>query len=163
MKKKILFVVSTVFTATGFLKEHFKLLSSHFDIYLVGNFKNMDKKIFSSLSITDYKSIPIHRKINIFYDVINLFKLRNYINKMNFFSIHSITPKAGLISALAGKFSKVKIRIHIFTGQVWHTKSGVFRLILMNIDKIIAKCNTHLLVDSESQRKYLIKKCIVTK
>jgi len=54
-------------------------------------------------------------------------------------------------------------RIHIFTGQVWATKKGFIRYLLMSIDWLIARLNTIILVDGESQRSYLIKHKILKK
>jgi len=55
----------------------------------------------------------------------------------------------------------IPVRVHTFTGQVWQIKRGVFKFILMLIDKIIYLCSSKVLVDSPSQRNYLITNSIV--
>ena len=76
--------------------------------------------------------------------------------------IVSITPKSGLISAIVGFVLNIKIRIHIFTGQVWTNKKNFFiKNLLFSFDKLIAKLSTNLLIDSQSQKNFLIKSGII--
>ena len=76
---------------------------------------------------------------------------------MKFEAVHSVTPKAGITTALAGRLAGIKHRIHIFTGQVWATKHGFMRFLLKSIDKLTATLDNHILVDGESQREYIVK------
>lgn len=158
-KKRICFVVAVPGTAQSFLKDHFTKLSLDYDIYLVGNIS--DDSQISNLKICSYKSIQIERGINIFTDIKALFNLVRFFKEMKFFSVHSVTPKAGLLTAIAAYMARVPNRIHIFTGQVWATKTGMFRKLLMMMDWLISHLNTLTLVDGESQRQYLIKHKIV--
>src|SRR5690606_34564479 len=73
----------------------------------------------------------------------------------------SLTPKGGLLAMLAGRISRTPVRVHIFTGQVWATRSGVLRAVLKAADRLIAACATRALVDSESQREFLIREGII--
>jgi hypothetical protein len=50
---------------------------------------------------------------------------------------------------MAGKIANVPVRIHVFTGQVWANKTGIKKILLKNIDRLIAGFATHVLVDSE--------------
>lgn len=161
MKKKICFIVATPITAKIFLQKHFEYLSDDFDVYLVANFEDEGTNSFSSPFLKDTKNIGIERNISIFKDVESLFSLARYLKEMQFDAIHTVTPKAGLIGILAAKLAGVKIRIHIFTGQVWHTKKGFFKKFLKNLDRILVYYSTHILVDGESQRKFLIQNKII--
>ena len=55
----------------------------------------------------------------------------------------------------AAFFSGVPTRVHTFTGQVWATKKGLFRIFLKSLDRITARMATHILVDSPSQIRFL--------
>ena len=154
MKKNICFIVSVPYTA-NFVKNHLDSLSKEYNIYLVANINDANKDVLKLFNFFDYKSIPINRNINILYDLKSVYQLYKYFKLMKFDAIHSITPKAGLLSALAGKLSGTPNRIHIFTGQVWATKTGVSKLILKTLDKIISNFSTHVLVDGNSQRDFL--------
>jgi len=149
-------------TVRVFLQDHLKSLSEHFDVYLAGNFTAENIKPFGHLNLSGVESIPINRSVNLFRDIVSVFKLMRYLRAGNFFATHSVTPKAGLVCAVASFFARTPNRIHIFTGQVWHTKTGIFKRLLMTLDKVISKLNTHILVDGESQRRFLFKNKIVS-
>jgi glycosyltransferase involved in cell wall biosynthesis len=159
-RKKICFVVSSPFT-TGFLKNHIILLSKDFDVYLVANFENESPSMFNKLPLKKIKHIAIPREISLLKDLKALIALRDYFKVMKFDIVHSVTPKAGLLGVFASRLAGVKIRIHIFTGQVWHTKTGLFKAMLMWLDRFIVFNATNILVDGESQRQFLIQKNIV--
>jgi glycosyltransferase involved in cell wall biosynthesis len=95
------------------------------------------------------------REIAPFRDLIALISLWNLFRRERFDVIHSMSPKAGLLTAVAGFLAGVPVRIHWFTGQVWATKRGSMRILLKAMDKITSRCATHLLSDSNSQAKFL--------
>jgi len=83
------------------------------------------------------------------------------VRETGFSMIHSVTPKAGLLAQLAGWWCGIELRVHTFTGQVWVTRRGLFRSLLKTIDQLIAKCATHLLADSASQKDFLVAEGVV--
>ena len=70
--------------------------------------------------------------------------------------VHSTTPKAGLLCAVAGFLARVPVRLHTFTGQQWLELSGPIRWFSMASDWLIARLNTYCYADSPSQRDFLI-------
>tara|TARA_B110000238_G_C16116615_1_gene435165 strand:- start:199 stop:1227 length:1029 start_codon:yes stop_codon:yes gene_type:complete len=102
-------------------------------------------------------NLAIVREINLFSDLFALFQLILIFRKNNFSLVHSVSPKAGLLSAIAAWAVRVPIRLHTFTGQVWVTKKGISKWILKLLDKLIIALNTKILVDSISQEEFLIK------
>lgn len=161
MKKKICFVVSTPITVKAFLINHIVDLSKIYDIYIVANGEEQSLSILESLPVIEIKNIPIPRNINLIKDLKSLVELIAYNKSIKFDAVHTVTPKAGLLGITAAKLSNIKVRTHIFTGQVWHTKKGIFKQFLMFLDRVIVWNATHILVDGESQRQYLIKNGIV--
>lgn len=159
MRKRICFVVAAPITAQAFLRDHIAALAEEYDVYLVGNI-NSDKEVIG-LALTGWHHIGIERNISLWHDIKAVLAARRYFKLMKFDAIHSVTPKAGLVSALAGKMAGIKHRTHIFTGQVWCTRKGLMRAVLKSIDKIIARCNNHILVDGKSQRDYLVKEGVL--
>lgn len=161
MKKKIAFVVAIPGSAHPFLKDHFVQLVKEYDVNLVANFPDGNsKKEFENMGVTCHDA-PIMRQISIKSDLRALFALRKLFKKEKFVCTHSVTPKAGLLSAIAGWMAGVPHRIHIFTGQVWATKKGVMRMLLKMLDCTTARFDTNILVDGESQRQFLIKEGVV--
>lgn len=160
MKKKICFVVAVPGSANSFLRDHIERLSKDYDVYLAGNIKS--KKEVENLKIVDLKQIDIIRNISLFHDIRAIFQLTRYFKQMRFDSVHSVTPKAGLTTAIAGVLAHIPIRIHIFTGQVWATQKGIMRKLLKSIDHIIAELDTNILVDGQSQKRFLIENGIIS-
>lgn len=162
MRKKICFVVSSPLTVKAFLLNHLNTLKAEFDIYIAANFDDKtDALIISQLAGYHIHSVKIDRNINIRSDLSALRALRGYFKRNKFDIVHSITPKAGLLAMIAAKLAGIKNRIHIFTGQVWYTKKGFMRSLLISLDKVIVMNATHILVDGESQRKFLIGQHII--
>ena len=160
MKKKICFIVAVSGTANAFLRDHISALREDYDIYLAGNIKS--KEEISGLDVIDFFQFDIQRNIKLWADVKAVWQLFRYFKKMKFDAVHSVTPKAGLSTAIAAKMAGIKHRTHIFTGQVWATRTGLSRWILKSIDKRTATLDNHVLVDGESQRQYIIKNGVVS-
>ncbi len=159
-RKKICFVVAIPVTADAFLRDHIDALRKDYDVYLAGNIAN-DTQV-ERLNINGWKHIDILRPISLINDLRAVFQLRRYFVEMRFDAVHSVTPKAGLVSALAGWLAGVKHRTHIYTGQVWATRKGLMKLLLMACDKVTAVFDNHILVDGEPQRQFLIKNHIIS-
>ena len=62
-----------------------------------------------------YRSIEIPRNINLLRDVTALIRLLLFFRQQHFDIIHSTTPKAGLLAAVAGNLAGVPIRLHTWT------------------------------------------------
>ena len=103
----------------------------------------------------------MERKISIFSDLRTLVLLFIFFKKENISLIFTVSPKAGLLGNIVARIMGIPIRIHTFTGQVWQTKRGIFRLMLMLLDKVTYLCCSKVLVDSYSQRNFLIANSIV--
>lgn len=161
MKKKICFIVSTPYTAKAFLENHFEVLSKDYDVFLVANLDDPEIKNYSNGYLQEVKHMPIYRKISLLKDIKALFLLIRYLNKSNFDVTTTFTPKAGLIGILASKIVGVKKRVYFFTGQVWHTKKGVFKKFLMTLDKFVVALSTDIIVDGQPQRNFLIENKII--
>ncbi|MEE0804025.1 MAG: glycosyltransferase family 4 protein [Prevotellamassilia sp.] len=160
--KKIGFVVAIPLTATAFLMDHIAALQRSYEVHLICNFPDEEsKRTFEAKGITCHRA-PILRNINLIGDLKGLFALRKIFRKERFDCVHSVTPKAGLLTACAGWLARVPNRVHIFTGQVWATRKGAMRLMLKMMDKLIALFDTRILVDGEGQRQFLIKNGVLT-
>jgi len=158
-KKKICFVTSQPSSARSFLKEPIKKLKQNFEIHYVGNIKSTDD--VSDIDADYVTSIQIERKPNISADLKALWKLYKHFRKEKYFAVHAITRKASLLSGIASFCARTPHRIKTFTGQVWATMSGKKRFFYRLLDKLDVFLNTELLVDGESQRRYLINENIM--
>ena len=107
-------------------------------------------------------NVPIERNIRLYFDFKALLLLISILNKNRFLLVHSVSPKAGFLSAIAAWVTKTPNRLHTFTGQVWATKKGIKRCFLKFLDKIIVLLNTTILVDSFSQQDYLLNENVLS-
>lgn len=153
--KKICFVVATPFTAKAFLIDQLNALAHHYDVSLIANFESNKEWTFCDENVKLINA-PIVRKISLVRDVAALVELVKIFRKGAFEAVHSVTPKAGLLSMLAARFAGVRHRHHTFTGQVWATRTGFKRFLLKSLDSVTFRASTFCLVDSSSQRDFLI-------
>lgn len=107
------------------------------------------------------KPIFIARKFNFFADIVTVVKLWQLFREQHFDIVHSITPKAGFLCALAALAAGTPIRLHTYTGQPWVTMFGVKKTIVKYCDKLTSKLNTRCYTDSFSQRDFLVTNQIV--
>jgi glycosyltransferase involved in cell wall biosynthesis len=159
--KKICFVLTAEFAVTAFLLNHLRALSSRYDITVIVNTKNCDFLVEQGVE-AKVISLAIARKVNLFSDFSCLIKLVKIFNQHKFSAVHSVTPKAGLLAMLAAWISRVPLRVHTFTGQVWASKAGYKRFLLKQFDGLIAFLTTHNIVDSPSQRQFLVDEKVMT-
>jgi glycosyltransferase involved in cell wall biosynthesis len=107
------------------------------------------------------KVVDIPRSIDLGRDLTALWRLYRLFKAERFQIVHSTTPKAGLLCAIAARLARVPVRLHTFTGQPWVTMSGVGRWVAVVSDWLIGKLNTRCYADSPSQRQFLIDRKLV--
>lgn len=161
MKKKLCFVVSTSMTVRAFLYEPIKRLRERYDIYVVANLP-VDEQLDWLSEIATVIPVAIERKISPLKDISTLIQLVNIFRSFDFDAVHSVTPKAGLLAMLAAFICRVPMRTHTFTGQVWATRHGIKRWALKSFDWLIARLANHVLVDSISQKQFLVDEGVVS-
>lgn len=159
MRKKICFIVAVPGTANSFLRDHIHALSKDYDIYIAGNIKSKEEIL--NLEVKELFKFNIQRNISLISDIKAVWQLYRFFKRMRFDAVHSVTPKAGMATAIAARMASIKHRTHIFTGQVWATRKGAMRTMLKSIDWLTAHLDNHILVDGESQRRYIINNGIV--
>ena len=99
--------------------------------------------------------VPMERHISPFRDIRSLFRLYKVFKKERPDMVHSITPKAGLLSMIAAKLACVPVRLHTFTGLVFPTAHGFTKKILILTDKITCACATHIVPEGEGVKSDL--------
>ena len=161
MKTKACIVVSSPMTIEAFLQDQLRALNALCEMSVVANAP--DGAFLKKMNIrAHFKGVPLKRQVCPLNDLHALYSLLLIFLRERFQVVHSITPKAGLLGMGAAFFARVPVRVHTFTGQVWATKSGVARALLRFLDQLIAGFATHVLVDSHSQRKFLVENGVVS-
>jgi glycosyltransferase involved in cell wall biosynthesis len=93
--------------------------------------------------------ISMQRSISPLKDLISLIRLYKLFRRERPDIVHSITPKAGLLSMLAAKMAGVPVRIHTFTGLIFPSKKGVFQKLLIQMDRILCHAATHIIPEGQ--------------
>jgi len=158
--KKVCFVSTIAWPLKVYMMPHIRRIAMRHRVTLAAD--NISELELKNLEYDiSKKDISILRQINLFSDLVTLFKLWQFFRKNRFYCVHSIMPKAGLLSMIAAAAACVPVRLHTFTGQVWTTRTGVLRRFLMFMDRLTALFSTRVLADSLLQRDFLIANKIV--
>jgi glycosyltransferase involved in cell wall biosynthesis len=160
-KKRICFIATVDFVINAFLLKQIHKLSYFFEVTVIVN--TSDKYFLKKQGVdATVINLPFSRGINFLNDLYCLCCLIHILFRGGYSAVHSFTPKAGLLGMLASFISGVPKRIHTFTGQVWITKTGIYRYFLKKIDTIISFLSNYSIVDSPSQAKFLFKENILS-
>lgn len=108
-------------------------------------------------------AVPMQRHIAPLQDLKSLWGLIKVFRREKPDMVHSITPKAGLLSMMAAWICRVPVRLHTFTGLVFPTAKGIKRKILMFTDRLTCFCATHIVPEGEGVKSDLIKNKITRK
>jgi glycosyltransferase involved in cell wall biosynthesis len=158
--KKLVFLTSHPMSIVVFMLPHLRALQYCFILQVLANTheKNLLQKRGLDVAV-DFT--PIERKISPLADIAALWILFKKFRAERPDAVHTLTPKAGLLGMCAAWLARVPVRVHTFTGQVWVTRQGPMRWLLKIADKCIAAFSTDVLVDSPSQRSFLIQEHVV--
>ena len=107
--------------------------------------------------------VPMRRPIAPLRDIVSLWRLIRVFRRERPTMVHSITPKAGLLSMIAAWICRVPVRLHTFTGLVFPTATGLKQRILMLTDRITCACATHIVPEGEGVKADLINYNITRK
>lgn len=155
MKVKLIRVSTIPMSLNYLLKGQLHFLSKRFNVLAVSS-PGKDLELIKQREKIDVKSIPIKRNISILNDIKSLIKMYLLFKKEKPQIVHSITPKAGLISMIAAYFARVPIRMHTFTGLIFPTKKGGFQKLLIVMDKILCYCATNVYPEGKGVKKDLV-------
>lgn len=138
------------------------MLNQHYEIIGVSSPGEALDKVHQREGI---RVIPLlmERHISLIKDFISLIRMIFLLIKERPDMIHSITPKAGLISMLAGWITRVPVRMHTFTGLVFPTATGFKQKILIAMDRLTCACATHINPEGNGVKNDLIKYKITAK
>lgn len=151
-KLKVVRVVTASYVVPWHLANTLKRMPADFEACVVGQGVSSCRDLYLGVRWVD---INLDRKINLVSDLYALYALCRFFISYKPDIVHSIMPKAGLLTAIAGFICRVPVRIHTFTGQIWATKTGPARVFYYWLDRLINSLDTICLTDSPSQSAFL--------
>lgn len=154
-------IVTVPLTFQALLQEQLRCITAHgADLTLVSSPGPELAKMAAEIGATAV-GIAMERRPAPLLDLRSLFALTRFFCRHHFDIVHSSTPKAGFLSALAGMLARVPVRLHTFTGQPWVELTGLRRRIPRECDRLTATLSTHCYADSKSQRDFLVEEGLV--
>lgn len=96
--------------------------------------------------------IPIHikREISLYNDLKSFFEIWKILKNINPDIVNFGTPKMGLIGMLASFCLKIPMRIYTCRGFRFETEKGLFRKILMAMERLSGSCSSKIICISSS-------------
>lgn len=156
--------VARVVTASEAVEFHLRntldQFKGEYELEVIGDHVSQYSERWPLVRFTD---VQILRKIHLWNDLCALFCLIRIFRQRRFDITHSIMPKAGLLSALAGLVTSTPVRIHTFTGQIWKNDKGFKKFFFKLMDQIIVALSTKCFTDSPSQSEFLCSEGISNK
>lgn len=144
------------------LKGQLKFLAQYFSIVAISSKDGFLDKTSEREGIKTL-GVDMERGVNVWKDLISLFRLYVQLKKEKPTIIHSITPKAGLLSMLAGKMAGVPIRMHTFTGLIFPSREGMMQKLLIKMDQLLCWAATNIYPEGNGVKSDLKKFNITSK
>ena len=154
MKKKCIRISTIPLSLDVLLQGQLRMLSEHYEVVGVSSPGEELEKVAQREGIRTI-AVPMERKISPFKDLVSLFRLIRLFHREKPWMVHSLTPKAGLLAMTAAWICRVPVRIHMFTGLVFPTTTGLKQKILMATDSITCACATNVLPEGKGVKKDL--------
>ena len=159
---KILRITTSPLSLRSLLSNQMKFMKANgFEVIMVSS----DGKEWPSILQNEgceHRIVPMAREISPLKDLRALWALYKLIKKEKPDIVHSHTPKAGLLSMLAAKMAGVKIRVHTIAGLRFMTATGMFRKLLVWMEKLTGAAATHVWPNSFSLLAYVKKNKLVS-
>ena len=155
-KKKIIRTATVPMSLDLFCKGLFREFSDRYEMVALSSPLPELDKIREREGIRTI-AVPMKRKIAPLHDLVSLARLIRVFRKERPDMVHSITPKAGLLSMLAAWLTRVPVRVHTFTGLIFPYVKGWKRHLLMTTDRLTADCATHVIPEGKGVKNDLLR------
>ena len=154
-RARLCYVSTSELMITAFLSDQIRAACGHYDVTIVTHSDDVPV-LQAQFPAALLVPLTIERKPAPWRDLRALFVLTRLFRRERYDLVHAVSPKGGLLAMLAGVFARTRVRMFVFTGQVWFNRRGFARWFFKTIDRVIIACATHMVVDSPSQRDYMV-------
>lgn len=154
MKKKVIRISTIPMSLDVLLQGQLRMLAEHYEVVGVSSPGADLEKVEKREGIRTL-AVPMERKIAPFKDLVSLIRLIRLFHREKPWMVHSITPKAGLLAMMAAWICRVPVRVHLFTGLVFPTTTGLKQKILIATDKLTCACATRVIPEGKGVKRDL--------
>ena len=141
--KKLIRTSTVPMSLDTFCRGQLKMLSEHFEVVAVSS-PDVELKTIEEREGVRTIAVAMERHISLLKDVKSLLQMIRVFMKEKPDIVHSITPKAGLVSMLAAWICRVPVRMHTYTGLVFPTTTGMKQKVLIAMDRLLCACATYI-------------------
>lgn len=156
MKKIIIRITTVPLSLDVFCRGLLRELSEEYEVVAVSSPGPLLDEVARREGIRT-AAVPMERRIAPLKDIASLWRLVRLFRKERPDMVHSMTPKAGLLSMMAARLTGVPVRLHTFTGLVFPSMTGRRRRLLELTDRLTAACATHIVPEGEGVRDDLLR------
>ncbi len=144
------------------LKNQLAYLAKTFDVVAVATPGHHLKEVEERERVRTI-GVSIEREIAVSKDFRSLIHLYKVIKAEKPDILHANTPKASLLSMLAGMCAHTKVRIYTVTGLRFEGANGLGKLILIWMERITCFAATHVIAEGQGVQRTLLKYKITRK
>ena len=162
MKKKLFRVAAVSGSLAVLLKGQLRYMNQYYSVTGIAS-EGPNHDVIRKNEGVRTISLRINRKINLLQDIVSLYELYRLFKREKPFIVHSLTPKAGLLSMTAAYLAGVPHRLHTFTGLIFPTQTGIMKKVLIFFDKVICYCATRIYPEGEGVKRDLLENNITKK
>ncbi len=166
-KKQIRILNITTRLNIGGVAKHVFILSrlfneAHFSSMIMsGRCESHEKDMFSEAEeygLELFHVPEMERSINLFRDLLAVFKVYRIIKKLKPDIVHTHTAKAGFAGRIAARLAGVRTIIHTFHGNNFTGYFGYFMSqVSINVERALALISTRIIAISSQQKDELIR------
>lgn len=161
-KLKIIRTATVPTSLESFCRDQLKELSETYEVVAVSS-PLPELEIVAQREGVRTEAVWMNRHISPIADLGSILKMYRLFRRERPWLVHSMTPKAGLVSMIAAWLARVPNRVHTFTGLIWPTSTGLKRRILMLTDRILCRCATHIIPEGNGVKSDLESHHITSK
>lgn len=160
--KKICFITTIPLTLRAFVLKTAIYLHENTD-WDISFICNSDEEFSNELpEFIHYYPVKMERGISISgFKAIR--EIKRIFDREKFDMIQYSTPNASLYAAIAGKFSKIPVRLYCQWGMVYVGFSGVKRYIFKTVEKLVCRLSTWVEPDSHSNLNFAHREKLYSK
>lgn len=161
-KPKLIRTATVSISLDILLKGQLAFLKEYYEVIAVSGADDYLKNVASREGVRT-ADVTMRRAISPVQDLVSLVRLYQLFKKEKPLIVHSITPKAGLLSMIAAYFARVPVRMHTFTGLIFPYKKGFMHTLLLFMDKVLCRFATHVVPEGEGVKNDLIAYKVTSK
>ena len=159
-KTRLLFVTGNLIFARLFLRDQIRMLAAEGYQVLLVCAADPGPLMLEQEFGCKVEVIKLARSISLLQDLKSLVELIGIVRSWKPAMVHTHTPKAGLLGAMAAWLERVPVRVHTFHGLRSETLTGNHMRLVQAMERITSASSTHCLAVSCSLRAEIIRRNI---